>query len=253
MALGTAAALIGGSLIGGAASAYSANKAAGAQGKAADQSLDLQREVYYDQKGTNQPLVNARNNALAVLGAELGIGDAPYFNDKGQALRAWGTGDNQFTIQYQNPQGEWTNTNNVFDNLQGANKFLDGFQYGGFTESPSYQYNLAQSEDAINRNAAARGMRLSGATLESLQGNAAGLASNEYGNYLNQLYSYAGMGQQGATSQNQAAQNYASTGGNALMAGGAARASGYTGLNNALQGTLNNLGTIGMLGNMGYL
>lgn len=253
MALGTAAALIGGSLIGGAASAYSANKAAGAQGKAADQSLALQRELYYDQKGTNQPLINARNNALAVLGSELGLSEAPSFSAKGEQLRVANLGGGQYGIQYMNPQGKWSNTNNVFDNIGGAKDFLSSRQYGGFTESPAYQYNLSQAEDAINRNAAARGMRLSGATLESLQGNAAGLASNEYGNYLNQLYSYAGMGQQGATSQNQAAQNYASTGSNALTQAGAARASGYTGMNNALQGTLNNLGTIGMLGNMGYL
>jgi hypothetical protein len=68
-----------------------------------------------------------------------------------------------------------------------AGALLDqpGGLYGGYQASPGYQYALDQSEQAINRAAAASGGRYSGATLKALQNNAIGLANQDYEQYVN--------------------------------------------------------------------
>jgi hypothetical protein len=69
----------------------------------------------------------------------------------------------------------------------------EGGLYGGFESDPGYQYRLQQSEDAIGRAAAARGGRMSGRTLEALQQNAQGLASQEFANYAGRQNTQAGF------------------------------------------------------------
>lgn len=113
--------------------------------------------------------------------------------------------------------------------------------YKGFEASPGYQFRLDQGNQAIERMAAARGMRLSGATLKAADNYNQGMASNEYGNYLNQLSSLAGRGQIATQADTSAGQNYANAFGQNTMAAGQAQASGYAGVNNAFQGTMNNM------------
>lgn len=116
-----------------------------------------------------------------------------------------------------------------------------GFEYRGFQETPGYAYAMEQDQRGLERMAAARGMRLSGATLNEAGRRAQGRANQEYGTYLNRLSGLSGTGQ---TATNAGAQFGASTAGNignALMAGGQARASGYAGQNQAFQGTMDNM------------
>ncbi|MCA0846121.1 hypothetical protein [Salipiger thiooxidans] len=139
----------------------------------------------------------------------------------------------------------------TMDAAQQAANALAGYEYQGFQETPGFQYGVDQAASAINSNAAARGMRLSGATLDALATDAQGRQRQEYGTWLDRLGGLSTTGQNAASQTAAAGTNYATayqTGaniiGNALMAGGDARASGYMGQANALGGTLNNLASI---------
>jgi hypothetical protein len=108
---------------------------------------------------------------------------------------------------------------------------------------PGYQFGLQQGQQAIDRQATARGMRNSGAALM-----AAGRYGNDYGstkyndawnrqqgertNQFNQLASVAGAGQVGSNQIGQAGQNYANAAGNnGMMAANAQGAAGIASAN----------------------
>lgn len=112
--------------------------------------------------------------------------------------------------------------------------------FGGFQAAPSYQFQLDEGMKAMERQQAARGMRLGGASAKEAMRYGTGLASQEYGNYYNRLASLSGVGQTATQSQMQAGSQYANAFGQNTLAAGNARASGYAGVNNAIQGGVNN-------------
>lgn len=67
-----------------------------------------------------------------------------------------------------------------------------------FKSSPAYQYQLDQMNKATRNTAAAQGRFYTPDTVQALQRNAAGLASQEYGNYLGGLNALYAGGQQAA-------------------------------------------------------
>lgn len=84
------------------------------------------------------------------------------------------------------------------------------FSMADFQQSPAYQFNLAQGQQAIERSAAARGGMDSGDTMKALDSYTQGLASNQYqnafsnyntsqSNTFNRLSSMAGLGQTAAS------------------------------------------------------
>lgn len=141
-----------------------------------------------------------------------------------------------------------------FDSPEAAQAFADQntFDYRGFEATPGYQHRVDEGNKAIERAAAARGMRLSSSTLKDFSRFNQNEASQEYGNYLNRLSGLAGTGQTATGSVAAAGQNYANQAGSALMSAGQARASGYAGQTNALNGMFNNLATIGGMQQAGY-
>ena len=96
----------------------------------------------------------------------------------------------------------------------GLNAAPEGF--GGFKESPGYQYALSEGEEAINRAAASKGLRLSGGTQKDLTRHAVGTASQDYGNWRNGLAGLATNGQNAASTVNTQTANLESIRGNAL-------------------------------------
>lgn len=104
----------------------------------------------------------------------------------------------------------------------------------GFFTSPGYQFRRNEGMRGLERSAAASGGAFSGNALRALAEFNSGLASQEFGNYFNQLASIAGIGQT-ATNQTAAygAEHAATAGRNALYAGDA-RASGIIGQGNAI-------------------
>jgi len=128
--------------------------------------------------------------------------------------------------------------------LGGERPTFGGTEYRGFKASPGYQFRLDEGNKAIERMAAARGLRLSSGTLKDAARFNQGEASQEYGNYYNRLASLAGTGQTAVQNTQRLGQNYASNVGANLRAAGQARASGYQGMANAFGGTINSLGGI---------
>jgi hypothetical protein len=121
------------------------------------------------------------------------------------------------------------------------------FGMAQFQADPGYGFRFAQGQKALERSAAARGGLLSGNTGGALQQYGQGMASQEYQNAFNRyqaerqarlgpLQSLAGVGQTSVNALGQAGQNYATGMGEALGAGGQARASGYMGAANAIGG-----------------
>lgn len=137
------------------------------------------------------------------------------------------------------------------------------FSMADFETDPGYAFRQQQGQQAIERGAAARGGLLSGAALKAAQSFGQDLASQEYGNaynrfqsnqanQYNRLASLAGVGQTANNALAQAGSQFANamTGisqanaanqGNALLAAGQARASGYAGIGNAIGGAVENL------------
>jgi hypothetical protein len=131
-----------------------------------------------------------------------------------------------------------------------------------FEADPGYAFRQSEGNKMVERSAAARGGLLSGSAIKAGHRFGQDLASQEYqnaynrfqsnqSNQFNRLASLAGVGQTANNALQQAGGNYANavTGisqanaanqGNALMAAGNARASGYAGIGNALSGAVQN-------------
>jgi hypothetical protein len=113
-----------------------------------------------------------------------------------------------------------------------------------FFQSPGYQFRRQEGTRGIERSAAASGGAFSGNALRALAEFNSGLASQEFGNYFNQLASVAGIGQ---TATNQTAAygaDYANQAGRNALYAGEARASGITDRANIIGQGINQLGGI---------
>lgn len=109
------------------------------------------------------------------------------------------------------------------------------------TTSPGYEFRFGEGTRAIEGSAASRGTHLSGGTLKDLVRFGQGIAADDFNDQFNRTASVAEGGRQVATSGAQLGAN-AGSGAAALFARqGDARASGYAGQNQAMQGTLANL------------
>ena len=118
-----------------------------------------------------------------------------------------------------------------------------------FQQDPGYAFRLSEGQKALDRSAAARGGLISGGALKAAQRYGQEMGSQEYTNAFNRyqtersaqlgpLQSLAGVGQTTAAQLGQAGQTMATGAGNAFMNAGNARASGYTGVANAVTGGL---------------
>lgn len=124
-----------------------------------------------------------------------------------------------------------------------------------FMESPGYKFRFDQGRKAIENSAVARGVGTSGNTMQALTEYGQGVASQEYGTYLDQLLSLMGYGQTGVAQSAAASQGYASRAGENMMAAGTARASGIIGQANAINAGINDFSRwsgYGLGGNSGY-
>lgn len=149
-----------------------------------------------------------------------------------------------------------------FQGATGINSgdLLRSFSAADFQADPGYQFRMDEGMKALQRSQAAKGGLLSGGAMKGIERWGQGLASEEYqnaynrfgtnqANQFNRLASIAGIGQTANNALGQAGSNYANalTGisqanadnqGNALLAAGNARASGYTGASNAFANSL---------------
>jgi hypothetical protein len=192
----------GGAIIGGGIAASASNRAARTQADAANRATDIQSQQYDRTQELNEPYRQAGIGALNKL----------------------------ITASDYTPFG------------------MDQFQ-----ADPGYAFRLGEGQKAIERSASARGLQLSGSTLKGLTRYGQDMGSQEYQNafnryqtersaLLNPLQSLAGIGQTATNQVNAAGQNYATSAGDLMTSGAAARASGYVGSANALNQALGSVG-----------
>jgi hypothetical protein len=209
--MGIETAIIGSALIGGGMSSRASKKASRAQQQSADQSAQLQREMFNRQVELNEPFrqagITGQNELLRLLG--LG-GDA--------ASAGYGSLGRNYTM---------------------ADLEMD----------PGYGFRLSEGMKALDRTAAARGGMMSGAALKAAGRYGQDMASQEYLNAFNRaqalkserlgvLGSLYGAGQTAAQQVSNAAGQYGVNAGNMMMESGRARASGYIGSANAITNAL---------------
>lgn len=227
--MGTIGAVIGAAVIGAGASVYSATK----QSNAAKKAAETQAEAYG----------NATSVQMEMF--EKALADQKAARDQ--------------SIKLTEPWREAGE--NALKRLQlmvskGPGKY-------SHQDSPSYQFEMGEGENAINRNMAARGLSNSGAALKSLQGYSQGLANKDYWtgyqNHMNRYYqsltpyqSLAGIGMTTIGNQQNAIQGYANNAGNLMtqtgsnvaqnaIGAGNAGASGYINQANAFTGGMNSM------------
>ena len=278
MAIGTTAALIGSSLAGSAIQASSAKKAASAQKQAATDQVQLQQQIYNDQKDLFAPYRDSGVNALAAYNYELGLGAKPTFGGTApqistitdqpvalaqpNALGDRSDRENQRLSGVASPtQGQPTTrysvNGNIFNTMEAAQQYADanktgGTEYQGFQKTPGYDFQLSEGLGAIDRSAASSGGLFSGNTLKAAQNYGQGLANQTYDTYLNRLSGQASAGQSAAGMQGAAAQNYGAQASNALANYGNAAAAGSIGFGNAINSGIGNaLGVWQYMKNLG--
>ncbi len=274
MGFGIAAA-VGGSLLSGLFGSNSASKAAAAQERAAEQQIELEREIYGDTVERFAPFYDGGLDYYNALRYELLGGPAPRFGGTAPAITEnvrtvqsgggnlrrrdggimWGDEErNELTRAPSSREiTEYLVNGQTFSTREAAEKYANanrtgGSTYRGFQATPGYQFMLDQGIDAIDGSAAARGNVFSGATMKAAQEYGTGLANQEYGTYLNRLTGQAAQGQSAAGNIATAGANYTSGAGNALANMGNAQAAGYIGQANAFSGGISNA-----IGAYGYM
>lgn len=126
-----------------------------------------------------------------------------------------------------------------------------------FQESPGYQFQLQQGDQAILNNASALGGVNSGNTLKSLSSFNQGLANQDYQqalqnytNWQNQLYNMnagvANLGENAAAQTGSMGTQVANQIGSNMIGAGNALAAGQIGSSNAWANGLSNVGQLGM-------
>lgn len=228
-------AAIGSTLVG----AYSANKQAQAAQKGQDQNIEFQRETRDMIVDLTEPQRLAGNNYLAELQAELGQGVFTPRNQFGEELRYQNV-DGQHRIQ-QNLNGQWRDTSGIYDSENDALTELRKYQKSRFETSPGYEFARDEGLNALAAYGSARGTRLGGAAQKEAMRFANGLASQEYGQYLNRLAAGTGIGQTATSQQIGAATNFGNAAGAGAIASSQARGSAYRDMGSAVTGGINAL------------
>jgi hypothetical protein len=120
----------------------------------------------------------------------------------------------------------------AYENLLGLGGRAPNF--AAFMNSPGYQFQQQQGDQAIQRAALAQGNGFSTTTLAGLANYNSGLASTQYNNYLAQLYGLSQLGVNAATARGSQALTGAGMAGNAQVGSGVARAAGTAGVGDAI-------------------
>lgn len=264
MAIGTTAAMVGASAIGGIAQASAASKAAKSQASAANSQLGLQKAIYEDTTERFAPYVDSGVDFQNALRFELLGGERPVMGGDPARIEEFtsttpgainanaGTfvdrGRDSVLVPQRGPDvtntafrvGDQTFTNRAEAEAYAAANPTGGTTYGGFEATPYQQYILDESQKAVDGSAASRGNLFSGATIKAQQDRAQTMAGGFYDNFLNRLTQGAASGQNAAGLQASAGQNYATGASNAYANIGNAQAAGAIGMGNAITGGINN-------------
>jgi hypothetical protein len=112
-------------------------------------------------------------------------------------------------------------------------------------QSPGYRFSVDQQNQTLDRSQVARGISLSGGAQKELAQYSSGLASQYSNDYINQLASLAGIGQNAATASANVVQNFGTNIAGAITNQGLTNANYYSQLGNIGGQTFSQLGGAG--------
>jgi hypothetical protein len=204
--------------------------------------------------------------AVAVVAAgALGAGASIYSGNK-QAGAANNAANNQMGMFQQTQQNlqPWMNQGQTsleqLGRMTGPHgQFMQPFGMQQFQQSPSYQFNLQQGQQAIDKAANARGNYYAPQTLQDISKFTQGVAGNDFNNAYNQymgtqqqefnmLNSLSSGGQNAAAGIGGFGSNAVQSAGQFQTSGAAAQGAGVMGASNAIAG-----GGLGLAGYGAYL
>jgi hypothetical protein len=216
---------VGGSLLSGILGANASEQAASEQVAAEQQAEQLQYKMFQQVQAEEQPFIGAGTNALPYLERGLGIGGG---------------------------------------NTSGTGSLNAPFTLADFHQSPGYNFQLQQGENAIENTASATGGVSGGNTLKQLTNYGQGVANQDYWNAYNayvarqnqqfgQLDTLVTGGQNAAANLGTFSGNAASNISNNIVGAGNAQAAGTIGAASAIGGGIgganNNLLLYSLLNN----
>lgn len=258
------AAVIGGAIaaVGAVGSSVIASKgasnAAKATTQAADNSTAVQQQMYNQSASALRPYQQAGLPATNAINALLGLNEGTQGNQAfaPQMVPEYGIGNELMGGSLPGPVsgfagGSW--------NIDGTRATRDdgspyygqnpaqsyGSAFNNFRNSTGYQFRLGEGMRAINSGYAGAGMIKSGAAMKAINDYGQGMASQEFGNYLNALGNQQSLGFSAASAQAGVGQNYANSLSNIYQNQGSNLA------NAALVKSQNTANAIGGLANMG--
>lgn len=187
-------------------------------------------------------------SSYGTLGALLGAGTSLYSNDQAQKqLLAAQQGATNAIAPY---TATGAAANSSLSNLLGTSKntgaagygsLLTPFTPGDLTQTPGYQFNLSQGNQALDRQAAAKGNYFSGGALKDAETFGQGLADNTYNNAYNQYTQNQNNTYSKLAGQAASGQGAATTLGSLLGSTGAAQANSTVATGNTINSTLASL------------
>lgn len=146
----------------------------------------------------------------------------------------------QWHQQHGGDLGAYTTTTNPQD---AANAAFDQFRH-----STGYDFRLKQGMNAVNSGYAGAGTIKSGAAIKAAEDYGQGMASQEFGNYLNALGTQQGVGLNAAGAQAGVATNYANNLGSIYMQNGANQANASlakaSAIGSGIAGAANSIGSV---------
>jgi hypothetical protein len=232
------------------AGVYSANKAADASERGADQASQVQMDMYSQSRKDLEPWRKTGASALQKLAALNGVdyngpgSSQPDYSGENFDAQKYLADNPDVAAAYVDPWWHWQNAgqfeNRTFPMINqpaaaGANSANSGApDYSAFYDSPDYKFTFAEGQRAVNSGLAARGLSGSGRALKELTRYGQGAASTQLNNYRNQLAALAGVGQTATTNTAQLGANTATNVGQSYQNAADARASGYLGVGNAV-------------------
>ena len=248
------AAVIGGAIAGvgavGAAAigSKSASNAAKAQQAAADTASATQREIYGSNKEMLAPWVNQGQQATGQINALLGIGDQNYqdFLPQRNAMfdySAYDPATGQFG--YQQPTYTPEEIAAAKQQAMQASQQRATDAFNTYKNSTGYNWRFNEGMRSLNNGLASAGMLKSGSAMKSALNYGQGIASAEFGNYLNALGNQQGVGVTAGSALAGVGQNYANSLGNIAMDNGQAQANAAIAKGAITSNALGQLSTIG--------
>lgn len=220
-----AAAVAGGTIVGGLISSDASRSASNKQVDAANRASDLQQQNFQQTRDSLQPFINTGYDAQGYLRNLLGLGAPTDGNTYGSLMKPF--------------------------NAQTWEQWKD----------PGYDFQLQQGQQALQNSQAAKDGVLSGAALKDMIGFNQGMASNAYqnafGRYMTQnettykrLADLLGVGENAAAGVGNMGIQAMGNIGNTLTSGANAAAAGTIGQANAITSGINNGMGYYMLNNM---